>query len=173
MASSREIDNGNRTPVSDPPSRPLGASASRGRNSKRNIDETLGQNSPVRRSKRLKPGEARTVQPVDVGNGEKAAKHVSRASFSRRRKQEKAVAPSLKAEVNEEAEWPASAMLIQTEQLAQEPEEKPADRKLPRKRKTKEEKEAEMQPLAARASGLRMFVGAHVSAAKGESVNSS
>lgn len=36
-----------------------------------------------------------------------------------------------------------------------------------RKRKTKEEKEAEAMPLAARSVGLRMFVGAHVSAAKG------
>lgn len=34
-------------------------------------------------------------------------------------------------------------------------------------RKTKAEKEAEMLPLAARTKGLQMFVGAHVSAAKG------
>jgi len=37
------------------------------------------------------------------------------------------------------------------------------------KRKTKEEKAAEMAPLAARTPGLRMYVGAHVSAAKGAS----
>ena len=41
--------------------------------------------------------------------------------------------------------------------------------KVSRKRKTKEEKELEMQPLAARTTGLRMYVGAHVSAAKGYS----
>lgn len=35
------------------------------------------------------------------------------------------------------------------------------------KRKTKEEKEAEAMPLAARTTGLRMYVGAHVSIAKG------
>ena len=35
------------------------------------------------------------------------------------------------------------------------------------KRKTKEEKEAEYMPLAARSTGLRMFVGAHCSIAKG------
>lgn len=34
-------------------------------------------------------------------------------------------------------------------------------------RKTKEEKEAEAMPLAVRTQGLKMFVGAHVSAAKG------
>lgn len=35
------------------------------------------------------------------------------------------------------------------------------------KRKTKEDQSAEMNPLAPRALGLRMYVGAHVSAAKG------
>lgn len=36
-----------------------------------------------------------------------------------------------------------------------------------RGKKTKEEKEAEAMPLAPRTKGLKMFVGAHVSAAKG------
>ncbi|KAI4093373.1 MAG: hypothetical protein LQ344_002961 [Seirophora lacunosa] len=40
-------------------------------------------------------------------------------------------------------------------------------KKTKRKRKSKEEKEAEAMPLAARATGLRMFLGAHVSGAKG------
>ena len=40
-------------------------------------------------------------------------------------------------------------------------------KKVPRKRKTKEEKEAEAMPLAARTNGIRMFVGAHVSMAGG------
>lgn len=40
--------------------------------------------------------------------------------------------------------------------------------KTSKKRKTKEEKEAEAMPLRARTPGLRMLVGAHVSAAKGE-----
>lgn len=39
-----------------------------------------------------------------------------------------------------------------------------------KKRKTKAEKESEMLPLAARTKGLQMFVGAHVSAAKGWSI---
>lgn len=38
-----------------------------------------------------------------------------------------------------------------------------------RKRKTKEEKLSEIMPLAARTNGLKMFVGAHVSSAKGPS----
>ena len=35
-------------------------------------------------------------------------------------------------------------------------------------RKTKEEKELDAMPLAPRSQGLKMFVGAHVSAAKGK-----
>lgn len=45
----------------------------------------------------------------------------------------------------------------------------PAPKKVKGKRKTKEEKEAEAMPLAARSTGLRMFIGAHVSGAKGGS----
>ena len=40
-------------------------------------------------------------------------------------------------------------------------------KKVKKKRKTKEEKEAEAMPLAARTSGLAMYIGAHVSCAKG------
>jgi AP endonuclease-1 len=40
--------------------------------------------------------------------------------------------------------------------------------KEPRKRKTKEEKEAEQMPLAERAIGCKILAGAHVSAAGGE-----
>ena len=40
-------------------------------------------------------------------------------------------------------------------------------KKVKRRRKTKEEKEAEAMPLATRTVGLRMFIGAHVSCAKG------
>ena len=39
--------------------------------------------------------------------------------------------------------------------------------KIKRKRRTKEEKELEAMPLAVRTDGLRMFIGAHVSGAKG------
>lgn len=40
-------------------------------------------------------------------------------------------------------------------------------KKVIRKRKTKEEKEADAMPIATRSNGLRMFIGAHVSCAKG------
>ena len=51
------------------------------------------------------------------------------------------------------------------EEKGEDGEEGP--KKIKRKRKTNEEKEAEAMPLAARTTGLQMFIGAHVSAAKG------
>lgn len=47
-----------------------------------------------------------------------------------------------------------------------EPAKKPAKKK----RKTKEEKEAENMPLAARTIGHKLFIGAHVSSAGGQSI---
>ncbi len=52
---------------------------------------------------------------------------------------------------------------------AEEEEEEEGPKKIKRKRKTKEEKEAEAMPLASRTNGLQMFIGAHVSCAKGQS----
>lgn len=45
-----------------------------------------------------------------------------------------------------------------------------SSKKPTRKRKTKEEKDSEAMPLAARSTGLRILIGAHVSVAKGEFV---
>jgi hypothetical protein len=58
-----------------------------------------------------------------------------------------------------------SPVRTEVEEGAEGGEETP--QKVKRHRKTKEEKEAEAMPLAARTNGLRMFIGAHVSAAKG------
>ena len=58
-----------------------------------------------------------------------------------------------------------TTVVVQEDQEQHETEEAP--KKLKRHRKTKEEKEAEAMPLAARALGLRMYIGAHVSGAKG------
>ena len=42
-----------------------------------------------------------------------------------------------------------------------------SDSKKVKRRKTKAEKEADAMPLAARTSGIRMLIGAHVSGSKG------
>ena len=58
---------------------------------------------------------------------------------------------------------------VKEDEEVQEGEEAP--KKIKRKRKTKEEKDLEAMPLAVRTDGLRMFVGAHVSGAKGRSLS--
>lgn len=57
----------------------------------------------------------------------------------------------------------------EAEEEVQEGED--GQKKITRKRKTKEEKELEAMPIAARTDGLRMFIGAHVSGAKGRSLS--
>ncbi|KAL4895386.1 xylose isomerase-like protein [Aspergillus ambiguus] len=73
---------------------------------------------------------------------------------------------SVKAEIEEtevSIDASSSAGRVKTEETADVPATKP---KAP-KRRTKKEKEADVMPLRIRTQGLRMCVGAHVSAAKG------
>jgi len=72
----------------------------------------------------------------------------------------------VKKEVEEESEFLIS---VKTEKDGAVKQEEPeiVMAKATKKRKSKEEKETEVMPLRPRTQGLRMFVGAHVSAAKG------
>lgn len=161
MSSPRGLTNQENTPVAGSSAENL---VCRG-NTKRAVDKTThDQISPARRrSKRLKP-DAHTTQAEDVDEVEKLP---SRSGVSKKRSQ-KTTAVSLEAETeDEEIEQSTSAIHIRKEQGPKEADKKPAAAKKT-KRKTKAEKEAEMAPLAARATGMRMLVGAHVSAAKGE-----
>lgn len=78
-----------------------------------------------------------------------------------------------KVEITEEAQPPivkAEDTPVTTADggaLEEQPEDSDSKPKQTRKRKTKEQKDAEAMPLAARTKGLKMFVGAHVSIAKG------
>ena len=56
---------------------------------------------------------------------------------------------------------------ITIEERKEEVSAEDSPKKARRRKKTKEEKEAEAMPLAARTKGLKMFIGAHVSGAKG------
>ncbi|KAF2834869.1 AP endonuclease [Patellaria atrata CBS 101060] len=55
----------------------------------------------------------------------------------------------------------------ETEEVVEEEGDKVKVKKVTRKRKTKEEKEAEAMPLAARTVGSNLYIGAHVSSAGG------
>lgn len=76
------------------------------------------------------------------------------------------------AEIDQAAEDKVSPKKAGRKTKAEEEDEKAEEgvegqKKIKRRRKTKEEKEEETMPLAARTEKLRMFVGAHVSSAKG------
>ena len=91
-------------------------------------------------------------------------------SSPKKAKRKKAAETKIDATVNDEV----SPVKAKSKTKAKEEEEdfqegEDAPKKVKRKRKTKEEKDLEAMPLAVRTDGLRMFIGAHVSGAKGRS----
>jgi hypothetical protein len=87
---------------------------------------------------------------------------------------QKKSAETISAELKEETDTPlkkkatSKSKAVETADVEEDDQVVNGDpKKTPRKRKTKEEKEAEAMPIAARARGLRMFIGAHVSIATG------
>jgi AP endonuclease-1 len=96
------------------------------------------------------------------------------ANPRKRRELEETARPGVKQEIAQETILPTvkdnkkrKAGLAKTKEESSDSEADAQPKKKALKRKTKEEKEAEAMPLAARTTGLRMFVGAHVSIAKG------
>lgn len=104
-------------------------------------EEDLGSNSPKRSGKRAK---------VSIKPKEQEEEQAASPSTPKRSKKGKKT-------VTEEQDVAAEEVVDGNPTKAK------------RKRKTKEEKEAEAMPLAARTTGLKMYLGAHVSSAKGPS----
>ncbi|KAL8999213.1 MAG: hypothetical protein Q9169_001878 [Polycauliona sp. 2 TL-2023] len=102
---------------------------------------------PERRGKRIKP--QNTSAKIEVSEASEEEKIEIKAENITPKKAKK------RKTANQKEEEPDQA------------NDKPPPKKPKAKRKTKEEKEAEAMPLAARSTGLRMFIGAHVSGAKG------
>jgi AP endonuclease-1 len=150
---------------------------------KRNLSNGTPDNSPLRRSKRQRStanlkeassGEDSEEEHEVVPTPKKASSALATPKAKAAAKLKKTqVAASVKKEVTEETEIDSgiavgkkeSAVKTEGGDIDVKSEAEAASRKA---RKTKEEKEAEAMPLAPRTSGLKMFVGAHVSAAKGQ-----
>ncbi|GLI77760.1 DNA-(apurinic or apyrimidinic site) lyase [Penicillium ochrochloron] len=156
---------------------------------KRNLSNGTPDNSPLRRSKRQRStanlkeassGEDSEEEHEVVPTPKKASSAEATPKAKAAAKSKKTqVAASVKKEVTEETEIDSGIAVgkkesvVKTEggdidvkseaEAASTIKAKPARKA----RKTKEEKEAEAMPLALRTPGLKMFVGAHVSAAKG------
>ncbi|KAB8206726.1 xylose isomerase-like protein [Aspergillus parasiticus] len=139
---------------------------------KRKIEDNHEPKSPLRRSKRVKSTEALGIPSSPAK--EKVAPRGRKSKIGQSQKgapksNGDGVVLSVNEEVKEEVEVTVKAELDQESPIKHEE----ADDKttvtgtVSKKRKTKKEKESEMVPLRARTQGLRMCVGAHVSAAKG------
>lgn len=163
---------------------------------KRNLSNGAPDNSPLRRSKRqrstvnLKEASSSSVSSDEVlsspsSSDEGYADEEEEQVVRRRKKTGKGMqkfqaASSVKKEAIEKTEITSSIAAVKAESTVKteevdikvKTEAKAASIVQPKParkaKKTKEEKEAEAMPLAPRTQGLRMFVGAHVSAAKGE-----
>lgn len=143
---------------------------------KRNLSNGTPENSPLRRTKRQKS----RVSLKEASSSEESEPEAKPTPKKASRAKKTQAPSSVKKEEADETEPLKSASEDQVPKVEEEedsgikPKSKatatPAKAK-PAKRvkKTKEEKEVEAMPLAPRTPGLRMFVGAHVSAAKGES----
>lgn len=153
---------------------------------KRNLSNGTPDNSPLRRSKRqrstinLKEASSSSSSSDEGYADEEEQQVVRRPKKTGKATQKLQAASSVKKEAIEKTEITSSIAAVKAESTVKTEEvdikvkteakaasavqAKPARKA----RKTKEEKEAEAMPLAPRTQGLKMFVGAHVSAAKGE-----
>ncbi|KAH8427795.1 DNA-(apurinic or apyrimidinic site) lyase APN1 [Aspergillus melleus] len=135
---------------------------------------------PPRTTRKASGGAPRATEPTSPANKRKTNEPAELSSPARRSKRVKSTdelkavsAGSAKANgaVKEEVKEETKVAVVEKadDKLAV------IEKSTTKKRKTKQEKEAEMLPLRARTPGLRMFVGAHVSAAKGvfNSINNS
>lgn len=143
---------------------------------KRNLSNGTLDNSPLRRSKRQKS----TTNLKELSSEEPEAEADAKSTPTKITRTKKTRVASVKKEVTDDTELLSSVktgkkeavskteeggISVKTEtEAAATTQQKPAKKG----KKTKKEKELEAMPLAARTQGLRMFVGAHVSAAKGQ-----
>ena len=114
-------------------------------------------------------GTSQTVKRKRIVKVEEAAVEVGEPS-SKKTKRKKATESKIDEAVEDEASPSQAKRKTKVKEEDEEIEEgEGGQKKTKRKRKTKEEKELEAMPLAVRTDGLRMFIGAHVSGAKGRS----
>lgn len=131
---------------------------------KRNLSNGSANDSPVRRSKRQRSStNLKELSSSDESEADEDFKPPAKAKQTKTTQTKastKKAASDVKTVCRESAEIKAE----EPDAPATTQKAKPAAK---RGKKTKEQKETEAMPLAPRTKGLKMLVGAHVSAAKG------
>ncbi|KAJ5585492.1 DNA-(apurinic or apyrimidinic site) lyase 1 [Penicillium hispanicum] len=163
--------------VDPEPKPPVQSVSGRKGGHKRNLSNGTPDDSPLRRSKRQKS----TSNLKEPASSEESEAEADTNSTPSKTKAKKPRSPAAKKETKKEGKPSPSLKRTQKQKPMTQAEDEDIDAKAtseasaptrqpkPAKRgkKTKEEKGSEVMPLAPRTQGLRMFVGAHVSAAKG------
>jgi len=114
--------------------------------------------------KKTKATIVKEAEEIDIVESPRASRNIKKTETA-------VVVEEEEMKVAESAKRSGKVKKTETAARLRKEEVEPAEetpKKVKRHRKTKEEKEAEAMPLAVRTNGLRMFVGAHVSSAKGE-----
>ena len=129
-------------------------------------EDTLSKGDSPEKAKRNTKGteEGRIIKSEEVASPK--AKRKTKTTI----KQETEEAPEAQADEDAPEKTKRKTKVKVKEETAEGEEgdgEAETPKKIKRKRKTKEEKEPEAMPLAARTPGLKSFIGAHVSCAKG------
>jgi hypothetical protein len=135
---------------------------------------TEAKNQSTTPSERKTKSNKKAVVTVGLEKAERFEGDASNKTPRKRKTTQEKSPEIMSAELKEEAYTPLKKKTASkskaTEAVDLEGDDQVVDeapKKTRRKRKTQEEKEAEAMPLAARTSGLRMFIGAHVSIATG------
>jgi hypothetical protein len=135
---------------------------------------TEAKNQSTTPSERKTKSNKKAVVAVGLEKAERFEGDASNKTPRKRKTTQEKSPEIISAELKEEAYTPLKKKTASkskaTEAVDLEGDDQVVDeapKKTRRKRKTQEEKEAEAMPLAARTSGLRMFIGAHVSIATG------
>ncbi len=115
----------------------------------------------TRKSTKVKVGADAREEEVGVSRP-KRPRGRGKASIEAKEAEEEDLDPETPKKSSKAKKAEVGAVPGQEQEVVDETPKKPK-----RKRKTKEEKEAEAMPLAVRTTALKVFIGAHVSAAKG------
>ena len=143
---------------------PQGEDTSKKTKRKHKVEEEKSEDSQLDR------GAPKTIKRKRVVKVEEVGTEIGEPS-PKKTKRKKATEVEVDETVEDEVPPSKSKRKAKVKEEDEEVQEgEGGQKKAKRKRKTKEEREIEAMPLAIRTDGIRMFIGAHVSGAKGWSL---
>lgn len=149
-----------------PPPKDLDEGAAALANANADLDSTTQPTKKRKTASSIVKSE--TITPTTNGTVATTQKRAVRTRKVKTEPEEEAAFSSEEAPRPTPKKRQPKAKVVKKEE-AEEGEELAEEKPVKKKRKTKEEKEAEAMPLSARTIGHKLFIGAHVSSAGGQS----